>query len=67
MNKKKIEIFYPPSLAAWRKWLEQNHVSKQAVWLVTYKKSSKIKTSTWSEAIDIPLGYGWIDSKKNKS
>ncbi len=66
MEKKEIEIFYPKSQTAWRKWLEKNHLSKQAVWLVFYNKKSKIKSITWSEAVDIALCYGWIDSKKVK-
>ncbi len=58
------EIFYPKSQAAWRQWLEENHLSKQSVWLVFYTKSS-VKTSvTWSEAVDVALCFGWIDSKK---
>ncbi|TJZ53318.1 hypothetical protein FAZ15_18390 [Sphingobacterium olei] len=66
MEKKEIEIFYPKSLTAWRKWLEKNHVSKQAVWLVFYNKKSELKSITWSEAVNIALCFGWIDSKKVK-
>jgi len=40
MQKKEVEIFYPTHLTMWRKWLEKNHLSKQAVWLVFYNKSS---------------------------
>lgn len=66
MQKKGVEIFYPKSRAAWRKWLEKNHLSKQAVWLVFYRKSSNKKTISWSEAVDVALCFGWIDSKKIK-
>lgn len=66
MEKKEIEIFYPKNQTAWRKWLEKNHLSKQAVWLVFYNKKSKVKSITWSEAVDIALCFGWIDSKKVK-
>lgn len=64
MENPEIEIFYPTSQTAWRKWLENNHVSKQAVWLVFYKKSSNIKSLSWSEAVDVALCFGWIDSKR---
>ena len=64
MQKKEIDIFYPTSLTAWRAWLEENHLSKQSVWLVFYKKKSGKKTITWSEAVDVALCFGWIDSKK---
>lgn len=66
MQKNEIEIFYPKSQTAWRKWLEKNHLSKQAVWLVFYNKKSALKSITWSEAVDVALCYGWIDSKKIK-
>lgn len=61
-----IEAFYPTSLTEWRKWLEENHLSKQSVWLVFYTKSSGKFSLAWSEAVDIALCYGWIDSKKIK-
>jgi uncharacterized protein YdeI (YjbR/CyaY-like superfamily) len=64
MQKNEIEIFYPTSLRAWRKWLEKNHLLKQAVWLVFYNKKSERKSITWSEAVDVALCFGWIDSKK---
>lgn len=66
MQKKEVEIFYPPSSTAWRKWLEKNHLSQQAVWLVFYNKASHKKSISWSEAVDVALCFGWIDSKKIK-
>lgn len=62
----KIEIFHPTSPTAWRKWLEKNHPSKQAVWLVFYNKSSSRQSVSWSDAVDVALCFGWIDSKKIK-
>jgi uncharacterized protein YdeI (YjbR/CyaY-like superfamily) len=64
MQKNETDIFYPKSQAEWRKWLQENHLSKQAVWLVYYKKKSKIESLTWSEAVDVALCFGWIDSKR---
>jgi len=64
MQKNEVEIFYPTSQTMWRKWLQENHNSKQAVWLVFYNKKSEIKSITWSEAVDEALCFGWIDSKK---
>ncbi|QMU30606.1 YdeI/OmpD-associated family protein [Adhaeribacter radiodurans] len=61
-----IEIFYPASLTDWRNWLEENHLSKQAVWLVFYTKGSGKPSITWSNAVDVALCFGWIDSKKIK-
>ena len=66
MDPKEIEIFYPTSLTAWRTWLSENHVHKPAVWLVFYNKSAGKATISWSEAVDVALCFGWIDSKKIK-
>lgn len=64
MSKKEVEVFYPKTISEWRKWLERNHRSEQAVWLVFYKKSSPKESLTWSESVDVALCFGWIDSKK---
>ena len=61
-----VTIFYPTSVMAWRQWLEKNHLLKQSVWLVFYNKNSKKKSVSWSDAVDVALCYGWIDSKKIK-
>ncbi|QHT71816.1 hypothetical protein GXP67_36710 [Rhodocytophaga rosea] len=67
MQKKGVEIFYPSSHTAWLDaWLETNHASSQAVWLVYYNKRSAKKSITWSQAVDVALCFGWIDSKKIK-
>lgn len=66
MEKNEIGIFYPKSQTAWKKWLEKNHLSKQAVWLIFYTKSSDKKSISWSAAVDVALCFGWIDSKKIK-
>jgi uncharacterized protein YdeI (YjbR/CyaY-like superfamily) len=66
MEKNGVEIFYPVSLTAWERWLQKNHLSKQAVWLVFYNKASEKKSISWNEAVDVALSYGWIDSKKVK-
>lgn len=64
MSSKQIETYCPNSRTAWRKWLEKNHQSKQAVWLVYYKSSTKVASLSWSEAVDEALCFGWIDSTK---
>ena len=59
-----IEVITPRNAAAWRKWLQANHLKKQSVWVIKYKKSAGIETVSWSEAVDEALCFGWIDSKK---
>ena len=66
MEQEEVEIFYPASRAAWRKWLELNHLSLRAVWLVFYSRKSGKSTITWAEAVEEALCFGWIDSKKVK-
>lgn len=59
-----IETYCPKSQADWRQWLEENHQSKQSVWLIYFTKKSNAPTLTWSEAVDEALCFGWIDSTK---
>ena len=66
MPEKETPIFYPKNLAKWRKWLEKNHIAERAVWVVFHSKKSELKSITWSEAVDVALCFGWIDSKKVK-
>ena len=61
-----VSVFYPKTILAWRSWLVINHSTQHAVWLVMYSKKSGRKSITWSEAVDVALCYGWIDSKKIK-
>lgn len=63
MNKQEIEEFYPKTKQHLRKWLQKNHLTKDAVWLIFYKKHTGKPTVTWSDAVDEALCFGWIDSK----
>lgn len=64
MQKTEAEIFYPANQQEWRQWLAQNHASKQAVWVVMYKKAANKPSISWSDAVDEALCFGWIDSVK---
>ena len=64
MTEKEVETYYPKSQTDWRNWLETNHQLKQSIWLVFYKKSTKVASISWSEAVDEALCFGWIDSTK---
>lgn len=59
-----LDNFCPTSRQDWRTWLKKNHLSKQFVWLVLYKKGANKPTISWSEAVDEALCFGWIDSKR---
>jgi uncharacterized protein YdeI (YjbR/CyaY-like superfamily) len=62
MQKNELETFCPKSQQEWRQWLQENHVSKQSIWLIYYKKKSNMPSLSWSEAVDEALCFGWIDS-----
>ncbi len=62
MQKEEVETFYPTSQAAWRAWLEENHGTRQSIWLIYYKKKTNMPSLSWSDAVDEALCFGWIDS-----
>lgn len=47
-------------------WLDKNHLQKESVWLVTYKKSVPEKYLSTSVVLDQLLCYGWIDGIRRK-
>jgi uncharacterized protein YdeI (YjbR/CyaY-like superfamily) len=61
-----ISLFYAPDAPAWRAWLEANHLTAKAVWLVYYKKESGLSRVSYDDAVDEAICFGWIDSVINK-
>ncbi len=61
---KDVEALCPNDKNDWRRWLELNHVKKEAIWLILYKKKSPKYNLSWSDAVDEALCFGWIDSLK---
>jgi uncharacterized protein YdeI (YjbR/CyaY-like superfamily) len=59
-----IKTFYPKTNEAWRIWLEKNHIVETSVWFIFYKKASNQPSVKYSEAVDIALCFGWIDSRQ---
>ena len=53
----------PATATAWRKWLLRIHDSVEGVWVITYRKHTGQKTSTYEELVIEALCFGWIDSK----
>lgn len=62
MQKIEIEEFYPRNKKEWRNWLRKNHVTRDAVYLIMYKKQTGMPSLNWSDAVDEALCFGWIDS-----
>ncbi|MCG6145835.1 YdeI/OmpD-associated family protein [Leptospira bandrabouensis] len=47
-------------------WLKKNHENSIGIWLRIFKKDTGLKSISYSEALDVALCYGWIDSQKQK-
>lgn len=50
--------------AAWESWLREHHDRDSSVWLKIAKKGSGSASVTVTEALDVALCYGWIDSHR---
>ena len=50
--------------AAFERWLRANHDQAPEIWLKIHKKHSGLPTVTASEALDVALCWGWIDSQR---
>jgi uncharacterized protein YdeI (YjbR/CyaY-like superfamily) len=50
--------------AAFETWLAKNHDKSPGIWLLLAKKNGGAKSVSYSDAVDIALCYGWIDSQK---
>lgn len=61
-----LPAVYAPSRNEWRAWLEANHLTQKAVWLIIYNQSSAVPSVYYPEAVEEALCFGWIDSKPNK-
>ncbi|MFC4949424.1 YdeI/OmpD-associated family protein [Pseudonocardia sp. GCM10023141] len=48
----------------WLAWLSEHHDTAADVWLKIAKKGSAMRTLTLTEALDVALCFGWIDSRR---
>jgi uncharacterized protein YdeI (YjbR/CyaY-like superfamily) len=64
--KKTFVEFEPTSRLAWRKWLEQNHTTRESIWLIIAKKGCELPTLSIDDVVEEALCFGWIDSVPNK-
>src|SRR5262245_52586082 len=56
---KKIKSFRTE--AAFATWLAAHHARETELWLKIHKKDSGMPTVTYAQALDVVLGWGWID------
>jgi uncharacterized protein YdeI (YjbR/CyaY-like superfamily) len=61
-----IKTFRARTRKDWRKWLAKNHAKEKGVWLIMYRKDSKVANVNYAEAVEEALCFGWIDSVKKK-
>src|SRR4029453_13497998 len=57
-----VKLFKTP--AAWERWLDTNHAKSPGIWMQIAKKDSGLSSTTYQEALDVALCYGWIDGQK---
>lgn len=48
----------------WESWLADHHDQSSGTWLLIAKKGSDQRSVTISDALDVALCYGWIDSQR---
>jgi uncharacterized protein YdeI (YjbR/CyaY-like superfamily) len=54
-----VQVFSTPG--DFRRWLDANHDSTDALFIGYYKKGVSKRAMTYAEAVDEALCYGWID------
>jgi len=57
-----VETKYFKTPAEFRAWLAKHHDTATEVGVVLHRKDSGKPTMTWSDAVDVALCFGWIDS-----
>lgn len=59
--RKKVRFF--KNRTQLRTWFEQNHASAKELWIGYYKKGSGRVATTYSDAVEEALCFGWIDGQ----
>ena len=50
------------TLDQWHDWLDEHHASESEVWLVFYKRQTRVASIAYADALDEALCFGWVDS-----
>ncbi len=56
------ETVYCATREEWRAWLQENHATRDEIWLIFYKKGSGRPRVAYDDAVEEALCFGWIDS-----
>lgn len=60
------ETLYVTARECWREWLEANYKAKPEIWLVSYKKHTRLPSIPYNDAVEEALCFGWIDSIRKR-
>ena len=55
---------YVATRKAWRAWLEAHYDREPEIWLVTYRKHTRVPSVPYNDAVEEALCFGWIDSTR---
>jgi uncharacterized protein YdeI (YjbR/CyaY-like superfamily) len=55
------EVFYPTTRSEWRAWLEENHSTKDEIWVRRFKKAANKPSISYDDLVEECLCFGWID------
>ncbi|MFB9902305.1 YdeI/OmpD-associated family protein [Allokutzneria oryzae] len=61
---REMDVIAFADAAEWESWLADNHGRTDEAWLKIAKKGSGRTSVTLTEALDVALCYGWIDSHR---
>ena len=59
---KEYPQLYFPNRNKWRKWLENNHINSNGIFLIYFKKHTNKPSINYNDAVEEALCFGWIDS-----
>ncbi len=48
----------------WERWLEENHLDSDGLWVVIAKKGSTVESVRYPEVLDTAICFGWIDGRR---
>lgn len=57
-----LDCIHVSNMNEWENWLKENSNNKKEIWLIFYKKKSLKTSISYSDALDVALTFGWIDS-----
>jgi uncharacterized protein YdeI (YjbR/CyaY-like superfamily) len=62
-----MKTFYAKNRKELRKWFEKNQDKVNEIWLLRYRKASRIDCISYDESVEEALCFGWIDGVVRKN